>query len=241
MDDDSLALRILGATGRAVGRSLKPILARLTALELKAPEPGPPGIPGEAGSDGEDGAPGRDGIDGEPGAAGKDGVGIDAAAWKPGIFREGVLVQHHIGQHFRALRDTAGEPPGEDWQRMGSAGFRVTGGFSEAREYLDGDLFVRDFGLFLWHAGEAHLCAGRGGKGDPGQRGAAGMDGKSGRDGRDGAVIEAFEIRGSNLVLVQRKPNGSLHDVAVDLLPAMEALGESVLQIVEQRYGGRSP
>lgn len=192
-------------------------------------EPGPRGEPGERGERGERGEPGepgaagRDGAPGERGADGAAGAGIDSPAWRSGVHRAGVVVQHHIGQHFRARVDTASEPPGEDWERVGAAGFRLTGGYVEGRAYVDGDLFVKDFGLFLWHAGAAHLWAGRGAKGDTGPRGVPGADGRPGRDGRDGAVIEAAELRGHVLVMVQRVAGGGLVSVEVDLMPFLEA------------------
>jgi len=209
-----LTVTVLDAVGELLGQQLLQRDARLQALEDR-----PPPEPGRPGDKGEPGPPG-DAIKGEPGAA---GVGLDSPAWKAGVHRTGVLVQHHLGQHFRALADTASEPPGADWQRMGSGGFRLTGGFTEGRQYEDGDLFVRDFGLFLWHKGEAHLWAGRGGKGDPGQRGLQGDPGKDGKPGLDGAVLQAIEVRGATLVVVQRRPTGALSELVVDLMPFLEA------------------
>lgn len=236
--------QILEAVGTLLGQQLLIRDARLKALEDREGEPGrdgkdgidgkdaepaKDGINGVDGKDGTNGTDGKDGTDGTDGTNGKDGqdgaagIGLDSPAWVAGVHREGVIVQHHIGQHFRAIRDTASEPPGPDWQRMGQGGFRLTGGYSEALEYLDGDLFVRDFGLFLQHKGEAHLWAGRGGKGEPGQRGGKGEDGKDGKAGQDGAVLQAVEVRGSTLVIVQRRPDSTLSDLSVDMMPFLEA------------------
>ncbi len=183
------------------------------------------GEKGEQGEQGVQGIPGESvrGEQGQPGKDGAAGLGVDSPVWVTGVHREGAIVQHHIGQHFKALRDTASEPPGDDWQRLGRGGFRVTGGFSEQRTYLDGDLFTRDFGQFLHFNGEAHLLAGRGGKGDAGQRGLQGDPGRDGKDGHDGAVLHHVEVRGSTLMIVQRTPNGSLFDMPVDLMPFLEA------------------
>lgn len=201
---------------------------------------GPPGKNGPEGPSGASGEPGKDGqpgADGQPGQPGRDGAGIDAPKWAAGVYRSGVVVQHHLGQYFRALKDTAGEPPGDDWERVGSTGFRLTGGFSETRQYLDGDLFVREFGLFLWHGGEAHLWAGRGGKGDTGPRGERGMPGSNGRDGRDGTDIEAMEMRGGMLAVVTRDAAGVLRDHAVDLVPLMQSCLEVARDLGEQAKG----
>jgi hypothetical protein len=211
-------INILEAVGELLGQQLLQVNARLLALEDRPPpEPSAPGRQGEKGDTGDRGEKGDSGQVGAP------GIGLDSPAWKAGVHREGALVQHHIGQHFRALRDTASEPPGDDWQRMGNGGFRLAGGFTEGRQYEDGDLFVRDFGLFLMHKGEAHLWAGRGGKGDPGQRGLQGDPGKDGKPGLDGAVLQAIEVRGATLVVVQRRPSGALSDLVVDLMPFLEA------------------
>jgi len=209
-------------------------------------EPGPPGAsvegpPGPAGPPGES-VRGDMGPPGDQGATGLCGAGIDSPAWAPGIHREGVLVQHHLGQHFRARKDTASEPPGEDWERIGTAGFRLAGGFMEGRQYLEGDLFVRDYGLFVWSAGEAHLWAGRGAKGDPGPRGIPGQNGAPGKAGDDGASIEAFEVRGSKVVIVQRTAGGEMRDFVVDLVPTLEAtleIFQNRLEIEVQRMEER--
>ena len=255
----------LEAVGAVLARELDAVVGRILVLEQRpSPVDGEPGLDGEPGRAGVDGAPGKDGANGErgepgelgetgasgkDGAAGRDGadgasgrdgepgIGLNSPAWRAGVYRAGVIVQHHIGQHFRARVDTASEPPNAtDWERMGAGGFRLTGGYAEGRQYLDGDLFVRDFGLFLWHAGEAHLWAGRGGRGEPGQRGAAGEPGKPGRDGLDGAVIEAAELRGTTLVFVQRRPDGRMTDYAVDLMPFVESSLWALKQSMEQQF-----
>jgi hypothetical protein len=213
-----LTVTVLDAVGELLGQQLLQRDARLQALEGRPlPEPGAPGRQGDKGDTGDKGDRG------DTGDAGAAGIGVDSPAWKTGVHRAGVIAQHHLGQHFRALVDTASEPPGADWQRVGSGGFRLTGGFTEGRQYEDGDLFVRDFGLFLQHKGEAHLWAGRGGKGDPGPRGLPGDPGKDGKDGLDGAVLQAIEVRGATLVVVQRRPSGALSELVVDLMPFLEA------------------
>jgi hypothetical protein len=230
---------ILETVGGLLGREFAARDLRLQALETRAPGPGPQGIPGPQGDPGEPG---------DTGAPGRDGVGIDAPKWTSGVYRENSLVQHHIGQFFRALRDTAAEPPHADWERCGSAGFRLVGGFQEGRAYLDGDLFVREFGLFLWHSGEAHLWAGRGGKGDPGPRGLPGKDGvgRDGQDGAHGARIDHVELRGTTLVVLQRERDETLSETVVDFMPFLEATlfavqdrFEQRLAAVEQRFDER--
>lgn len=149
-------------------------------------EDGAPGKDGENGAPGEHGAPGEPGKDGEPGADGadgahgKDGLGLDVPLWAPGIYRKDMLVQHDLGCVSIALRDTNQEPGGDDWERLGSTGFRWTGVKNEAKQYRDGDLYIHDGTTFLWHAGRGHMFS---------KRGADGRDGLDGRDGIDAPLL----------------------------------------------------
>lgn len=262
-------LATLEAVGLILSRELRTRDARLKALEdrpIEAPLKGDKGdkgdkgeqgdkgdrgeaIKGDAGDKGDkgdrglqgDSVKGDKGDRGDEGKHGRDGAGIDSPAWAAGVHREGVVVQHHIGQFFRALKDTASEPPGDDWQRVGSMGFRLMSGHVEGRSYRDGDLFVRDFGLFLWKDSEAHLLAGRGGRGDKGDKGDRGKDAEPAKAGRDGAVIEAIELREARMALVQRTPDG-VQEVIADLMPLIDATIEAVqhrLDVTEERMEAR--
>ena len=200
-------------------------------------EQGPQGLPGEPGESiqGEKGEPGEsvqgdkgdpgESIQGPQGETGEKGVGLDAPVWSPGVYREGAEVQHHFGQYFKALKDTADGPDSGDWERIGTSGFRLTGSFSKDADYRDGDLFVKDFGLFLNQSGESLCIAGRG---PQGKKGEAGRDGKSiegpaGVDGKDGTEIKSLELVGSNLVAVVKGGDGSTDAITVSLDPFLEA------------------
>ena len=138
-------------------------------------DPGPPGesIEGPQGEQGPQGESivGEKGEKGDTGDTGADGLGTNTPLWSDGVYREGAVVQHNFGQHFRALRDTAENPNSEDWERIGSLGFRLAGAFKKDAEYSEGDLFVKDFGLFLYNKGEATCIAGRGPRGQRGEQG----------------------------------------------------------------------
>jgi hypothetical protein len=193
---------------------------------------GPQGERGEKGDPGEsiEGAQGEQGVQGEKGDTGDTGTGIDVPFWSADeVYREGVEVQHHFGQFFRAKKDTAESPDApESWERVGSSGFRLTGPFSKEAEYRDGDLFVKDFGLFLHSSGKSTLIAGRGPEGKKGKAGATGRDGKDGvdgqdgQDGADGSLIEALELRGANLVAVFKNADGTVKDHSVSLDPFLQ-------------------
>lgn len=188
---------------------------------LKAQQ-GPPGGPGDAGKPG------------DRGPAGADGAGITCEAWAPGIHREGKTVSAYIGQYFRALRDTSEAPYGSaDWERVGSAGFHLAEPYAEGRTYRPGDLFVRDFGLFLWTEEGAQLLVGRGPRGEQGLRGLAGKDGKN---GRDGFSFELVELRGSVLAIVVRDADQRLHETSVDFFPVFERIAEAIEERVVERF-----
>lgn len=74
------------------GKSIAPILERLTTLEQRQPEKGEPGKDGRDGVDGKDGRDAVDGKDGAPGERGVDGKdgrdGVDGKDGSPG--RDGV-------------------------------------------------------------------------------------------------------------------------------------------------------
>jgi hypothetical protein len=214
-----LGLHELGVTvGEVIRSELAPVRAELDALrrqvdalERRPPpergEPGPAGEPGAAGEPGPAGEPGAPGERGEAGPAGHDGAGIEAASWVPGVYREGALVQAFIGQHWRALRDTAAAPgpdAPEDWARIGSAGFRLAPPWREGATYVEGDLYVRDFGLVLHAGGADTVVAGRGRAGrdgSPGERGAQGLPGQPGAPGEAGDTIEALAFDADTLGL----------------------------------------
>lgn len=169
------------------------------------------------GVDGKDGQEGRDGVDGAPGI---DGMGIETKAWQEGqVYRQGDYVTANFGQTFRAINDTVKGVDSEDWARIGNGGFRFTGPINKDFNYEDGDLLVKDFGLFLQVKGEKKLIAGRGPKGERGEKGVSGIDGQ---DGRNGTVIEEVDLVDGDLIFLQRDESGDLERKTVSLKPFME-------------------
>lgn len=156
------------------------------------------GLPG---ADGKDADPAVDGKDGEDGA---DGVGITAPAFQSGeVYRSDSIVTHHMGRYYRAVRDTVQEPgDSEDWERVGTLGLRLRGGFDSETVYEAGDMFVKDYGLFMHDGQSARLVAGRGVKGEKGDKGLPGQDGRPGVNGADAVGILAIESRGLTISVV---------------------------------------
>ena len=191
-------------------------------------------IVGPAGPEGPAGPPGESvvGEKGEQGDRGPLGPGIDTKSWEPGVYREGAVVSHHFGQYFMALKDTAAGPDSDDWERLGNSGFRVMGTHQKDVSYRDGDLYIKDFGLFLYNKGEASCVAGRGPQGKPGKPGRDGksIEGPAGADGKDGHEIKSLELRGSHLVAVISKGPGTLDAVEVSLAPFLETAAQVTKQ-----------
>jgi len=201
-------------------------------------ERGEPGPAGERGERGESGPAGRDGITGERGMPGRDGAGIDAPVWAAGVFREGSVVQHHIGQHYRALRDTVAEPApadhaevGPDWERIGCAGWRHCGAFVEGRSYSEGDLYIRDWSTFVLAGGAVRLFGARGKAGPAGERGAAGRDGINGKPGHDGRGVA--ELMWAEYGWAVRMTDGEVQ--TWNVLPVLERIEEKATRDFEQR------
>ena len=216
---------------RVVADELAKRIEELESIEIYQPVDG---------KDGKDGADGRDGIDGKDGESivgpagadgidGNDGVGIDVPIWTDGVYREGALVQANHGQYFKAIRDTASNVDSEDWQRVGTGGFRMTGAFDDQRKYEIGDLFIKDFGLFLSNGEEHKVVAGRGPQGKKGEKGLPGkdgLDGSDGKDGKDGDNFDCIELSGTNLVVVMKSADCEVVTKTVDLSPVLDVAAE---------------
>ena len=190
--------------------------------------PGPPGAPGDVGDRGEPGSIGETGPGGPagpPGEAGPPGKFIAPKAWAKGIHYECVLVTHR-GSTWCAARDTAEEPPHDDWlcvAAKGEAGElpyvgEVCGAHDPKRTYRKFDLVT--FNGTEWRAAQD----------DPGelpgsgwriasQRGAHGKAGDRGPAGPAAASIVDWAMQGYQAVPIMS--DGSLGP-ALDLREVFE-------------------
>ena len=149
-------------------KSVEPIIDEITEINKRIDNVKT--IKGDKGDGGEQGEKGAQGEQGET------GIGVNTKEWSKGIYRKDQIVQHFIGQQFKALKDTDKEPSnGEDWERIGTNGFRWTGVKSDKAKYEDGDLFIDSGTTFLMVDGKAKMFA---------QRGKNAVDGKDGVDGK---------------------------------------------------------
>ena len=150
-------------------KSVEPIIDEITELNKRIDNVKT--IKGDKGDGGEQGEKGAQGEQGET------GIGFNTKEWTKGIYRKDQIVQHFIGQQFKALKDTDKEPSHEDWERIGTNGFRWTGIKSDKTKYKDGDLFIDSGTTFLMVDGKAKMFA---------QRGKNAVNGKHGKDGKNG-------------------------------------------------------
>jgi hypothetical protein len=171
------------------------LVARLIGEAVGRLPPAERGEPGPEGSRGEKGDPGESviGLQGERGPEGPVGKLPVVKAWQRGVHYEGD-VRAHGGSTYQALRDTAEEPPHEDWTCIAARGEapyvgEVCGLFDPKREYRKFDLVVANGSE--WRAkkdnpgplpGEGWaLAAKTGDKGRPGDRGERGLPGPAGQ------------------------------------------------------------
>jgi hypothetical protein len=172
------------------------------AIQGPPGEPGPVGPPGAAvvgpaGERGEVGPAGRAGERGEPGPA---GTFAPPKPWAKGISYQSALVVHR-GSTYCAARDTAEEPPHEDWACVAAAGaagrsFTVRGTWSAAADYRAFDVVAVGGSSFVARADDPGTCPGdgwqliaaAGNRGKPGEQGPRGERGPPGRGVKAAAI-----------------------------------------------------
>lgn len=180
-------------------------------FDVKLPE-GPPGDPGE---------PGKEGPPGKLSAV---------QPWADEVHYEGAI-RTHLGATWQALKDTAKEPPSEDWACIAERGkdgddgqgFSLRGTWSADEEYKPLDVVMcngASFAARIDNPGECpgpnwKLFAGRGKSGKPGDTG------KRGEQGPPGPPVKAMEID-DNAILTLTNADGSV--VQCDLYPLLSKL-----------------
>lgn len=203
--------------------------------KVKDGEPGPPGPPGPPGEAGERGEPGvgitgpagEKGIPGPPGGLGERGERGEAgpagergpegapgklvplAAWNGGICYEGDVVTH-AGATWCAARDTAADPPGDDWIMVAAAGVdapvgAVCGRYDPQRQYRLFDLVAHDGGEWRAKRDNPGALPGDGWalsavQGKRGAKGETGEPGPAGPRGEASPRISGWSIKGYTAV-----------------------------------------
>jgi hypothetical protein len=121
---------------------------------------------GRDGRDGVDGKDGERGLDGDPGKEGPPGKMPLVREWSDTVYYEGDVVTHEGGT-YQALRDTAKQPPHEDWRCIASPGrdgrsFSIRGTYSDGEEYRSLDVVVLNGASFAARRDDPGPCPGEG-------------------------------------------------------------------------------
>jgi hypothetical protein len=156
---------------------------------------GPPGARGEAGPPGQSarGEPGQRGERGERGEIGPPGEFLPPTVWAKGVHYVGSITTHR-GATWYAIRDTADEPPADDWTLVAAAGqdgrsFTIRGTWNAAASYRAFDVVALSGSSFVARIDDPGACPGEGwqliaaagNRGKPGERGERGPAGPPGR------------------------------------------------------------
>lgn len=163
-------------------------------------EPGSQGVPGERG---EIGLPGERGERGLPGPEGPPGKLPVVKEWAEGVHYQSDVVARD-GNTYQALRDTAREPPHDDWQVIARSGqdgrgFTIRGTYMPGVTYKYLDVVALNNGSFVAKKDDPGECPGPGwqlhaGPGKRGERGERGERGMRGEPGLPGATFSSWEI-----------------------------------------------
>ena len=163
--------------------------------------------------------------------AGATGAGIEAPLHVKGaVYREGNTVQGHFGQFFKAVKDTAADLDdaflGTGWHHRLPPNWSIQERLTNIKPAISllkilacSCTTVRKQCLLLAVDPEGK----RGEKGLSGKDGSDGKHGEDGLDGIDGSTVEVMELKGTKMVMVERKSSGDLVDHEVDLSPMLDA------------------
>lgn len=136
---------------------------------------------------------------------GPQGDGIGAPTYVNGaVYREGATVTAHLGQFFRALRDTVSAPgDSDDWERIGGAGFRWRKIKPDEKSLREGDLYIDGGSLFLYSDGRPSMFVQR---------------------GKSGHAVTAIKVDGGDLVCEM----DSGKQYRASLKPLVDAVAQSI-------------
>ncbi len=175
------------------------------------------------------GPPGADGI-GEKGDPGPAGSLPTVQAWFAGVHYSG-NVRSHAGGTWQALKDTASEPPHDDWICLAAPGANGQDGKSlnprrlwvAEEEYFRLDVVALNGGSFVALKDEPGVCPGDGWAllTSPGKRGERGEKGDKGLRGEPGPPIVAASIDSEGM---QTLVNADGSAVQCDLYPLLSRL-----------------
>lgn len=180
------------------------------------------------------GDPGSPGTPGEIGPEGKPGKLPLVRAWSEGVQYEG-HVRTHAGGTWYAIRDTAQEPPGEDWICLAEPGQRgidgrspkVLGTYNPDSAYIDLSIVALNGVTFIAKKDDPGPCPGSGWqlmsamakKGDKGDRGEPGI---KGNPGLPGPGLKSATVDPNTALVTMVNGDGSI--ITLDLYPVLDRL-----------------
>lgn len=167
------------------------------------------------------GPPGRDGDPGKEGPMGKMSAVLP---WADEVHYEGSM-RTHLGATYQALRDTAKEPPSEDWACLAERGadgrsLRLRETWSADEEYRELDIVTLNGASFAARKDDPGECPGPDWKllASQGKRGAPGERGQRGEPGSAGPPVKAIAIDDEGLLTLE---NADGSKVICDLYPLL--------------------
>lgn len=172
---------------------------------------------------------GDKGDQGDRGLEGPAGKLSSVEPWSDQVHYEGAI-RTHAGATWQALRDTAKEPPHEDWACIAARGidgrsFEPKGAYDPEGEYQALDVVALNGGSFIALKDQPGPCPGDGwrllvSRGSRGERGEKGLRGER---GPAGPSIKEMEVDGEGL-LTLTNADGSV--VTCDLYPVLSKIGQ---------------
>lgn len=180
------------------------------------------------------GVDGKDGERGDKGDPGSDGKLSIVTPWTEDVHYEGAL-RSHAGGTWQAMKDTAKEPPHEDWICIAAAGINGADGrslnprrlYAPAEEYKHLDVVALNGGSFVALKDDPGPCPGEGWmlltqQGKRGEKGERGDKGDRGERGVPGEPIVAAAIDENGMLTLI---NGDGSKVQCDLYPVLTKIG----------------
>ncbi|AZO77491.1 MULTISPECIES: hypothetical protein [unclassified Bosea (in: a-proteobacteria)] len=206
---------------------LTPVVEEAVQRAVAALPAAKDGVDGADGKDGRDGTDGRDGADGKDGAPGKLPT---VREWTDRVHYEGDVVVF-AGATYQAARDTAKEPPHDDWTCIARAGtdgkdgrsFTIRGTWAEDAEYQALDVVALGGASFAARRDHPGACPGEGWQliAAQGKRGNPGERGREGQRGLAGVQIARMEVSEEGLLTIS---NDDGSQIECDLYPVLSRL-----------------
>lgn len=170
---------------------------------------------------------GPPGVDGEPGKDGPAGKLEAVEPWSDQVHYEG-SIRTHGGATYQALKDTAKEPPSEDWVCIAERGadgrsLSLAGTWDDKTEYRELEIVTLNGGSFAARKDNPGECPGPDWKllASQGKTGKPGERGRPGDRGPPGPPVKSLTVDPEGLLTLE---NADGSTVTCDLYPVLAKL-----------------